>query len=137
MGKAVRVYIEDVGGSFAKFIKNAPKEARVELAHAVKMTAFGVGQRMRANVDVGPRAPHLKDDVEVQHRGQNLTARVGVFGGGGDANDQPHIALYEEYKPNAHPFMRPAADDEASEFRSRAIRAMRRAERNLSVGRLA
>jgi hypothetical protein len=134
MAKRVNVYIDDVGGSFARFIKNAPKEAKEQLAHAVRVSAVGVAQRMRANVAVGPDAPHLKDDVDVTQRG--MSARIGFFGGGSDASDQPHIALYNEFTPNTQPFMRPAAEDESSEFRSRAIKALRAAERNLSVGRL-
>lgn len=130
-----RIYIEDVNGSFAAFIRNAPKEVKANLQHAVRITAFAVGQRMKANAPVGPDAPHIKDDIEVQN-GRGLSSKVGYFGGNGDDSDQLHIALYNEFKPNAQPFMRPAADDEASEFRQLAEVALKNAERSLSTSRL-
>lgn len=136
MARTIGVTIEDVGGSFAKFIKTAPAAVKLDLQHAVRLSAFAVGQRMKALAPVGPDAPHIREDVEVK-MGRGLTARVGYFGGTGDASDQPHIALYNEFRPNKRPFMRPAAQNEAGDFTRRVTDALKRSERALSVGRLA
>ena len=111
---AIRNVLEDVDGSFARFLRTAPREVRQALAAAVKKSAFAVGQRMKALAPVGPDAPHLREDVEVEARG--LTARVGYLTAkpaapGSDAT-QPDVALYNEYAPNAQPFMRPAFDSQ-------------------------
>jgi hypothetical protein len=135
MARTSRIYIEDVDGSFKRFIQKAPKEVRANLQDAVRKTAFGVGQRMRANAPVGPDAPHIRNDIDVQH-GRGLSSKVGYFGGSDNSSDQAHIALYNEFKPNAQPFMRPAAEDEESSFRQLATAALKNAERSLSTSRL-
>jgi len=43
------------------------------------------------------------------------------------------VALYNEYKPNAQPFMRPAAYDEGADFGTRLTRALKGLEGRLSV----
>lgn len=135
MAQRISVALEDVGGSFAKFIKTAPDAVKLELQHAVRMSAFAVGQRMKAGAPVGPEAPHIRDDIQVR-AGRGLTAQVGYFGGAGADNDQPHIALYNEFRPNRQPFMRPAASNESSDFTRRVTDALKRSERVLSASRL-
>lgn len=136
MAKTITVEIDS--RQFERFLRQAPKEARSILSPDVKKTAFIVGQRIKAKAAVGPVAPHIKDDIEV--RGANrgsLIAKVGFWGGpsGGNAT-QPEVALYNEYRPNQQPFMRPAADDEANDFGVRITRALKLLERRLTVGAL-
>ncbi len=129
------VSIEDVGGSFAKMLRNAPKLLKAELKYAVDETAQGVENLMRMRAPQGPEAPHIRDDIETQNASitkKYVTAKVGYFGGTGDDSDQEHVALYNEYKPNAQPFMLPAAEDMAREFRDSAVDALKRMENGLS-----
>jgi hypothetical protein len=130
-----RVVLEDVGGSFARFLREAPKVLRQELVYAVNETAQGVDQSMRSKAPVGPDAPHIADDIETlraRATKKSVTARVGYFGNGSDDSDQEHIALYNEYKPNTQPFMRPAAEDNAAEFVGSIKDALGRMENGLS-----
>jgi len=130
-----RVFIEDVGGSFAKFLRNAPKIMRAELKYAVNETAQGVESVMRSRAPQGPEAPHIRDDIETQGAAitkKYVTAKVGYFGGTGDDGDQEHVALYNEYKPNAQPFMLPAAEDMANDFRDSVKDALQRMENGLA-----
>lgn len=124
----ITTVLEDVNGSFARFLRTAPKEFRQELAHVVKQTVFGVGQRMKANAPVGPDAPHIRNDVETTARG--LGGKVGYL----TNPDQAAVALYNEFRPNKQPFMRKSAEDEAGEFRARATKALQKAGRSLSSG---
>jgi hypothetical protein len=131
MAQQIRVTIEDVNGSFARFIQRAPKEVRSVLSGAVSKTTFAVWQRMHARVSVGPDAPHIKDDLEAKlPKRDGLNGRVGIF----DNDAQAHVALYNEYRPNRQPFMRVSALDEESNFRNRATAALQQVERNLSGG---
>lgn len=132
-GRNIPVTIEDVNGSFARFIKQAPKAVRIELSDVVAKTTFAVWQRMKALAQVGPDAPHMRDALEAKLPQRNgLSGRAGVF----DNDEQAHVALYNEYRPNRQPFMRPAALDEEPGFRARATRALQQVERNLSAGGL-
>lgn len=129
--------LEDTNGSFARFLRDAPKAMRNEIQAAVKTTCFAMQQRMRAQAPVGPDAPHIRDHVTYAVRG--LSGRVGFI----DATEAagPHntatladVALYNEYTPNQQPFMRPAAEAEASDFTRRMKAAITNAERSLSGG---
>jgi hypothetical protein len=123
-------YIEDVGGSFARMVNNAPKEARKRLGNAVLVTADKLRSRIAATAPVGPEAPHLRDTVTFYHRG--LNANVGYlkadFGGDAAADDSDttiaEVALYNEYEPNNQPFMKPAAEAEERAFAARAADAL-------------
>jgi hypothetical protein len=117
--------IEDVGGSFARFIREAPKEARALCKAAVESTTFAVLQRMRATAPVGPDAPHMKTDLSMKVRG--LLGRVGIL-------DSAHVALYNEYLPNEQAFMRPAARAEQDTHTRRVKEALGQLERRLGSG---
>jgi hypothetical protein len=124
---ATRV-LEDVGGSFAAFKRNAPKVFRAALLEAVHKTTFAVEQRLHATAPVGPDAPHIRDEMTSQMRG--LTGRAGIF----DNDEQAHVALFNEYSPNHQPFMRASADAEADEFLKRVTRALQLATMSLTSG---
>lgn len=131
--RQIPVTIVDVNGSFARFIREAPKVARVYLSAAVGTTTVAVTQRMKALAPVGPDAPHIKDDLASQlPKRHALVGRAGIF----DNDEQAHIALYNEYRPNKQPFMLPAALDEENAFRARAIAALKQVETTLSGGGL-
>jgi hypothetical protein len=92
-----------------------------------------MGQRMKA---LAPRsdpqfAPHIQDEIEVKTRG--LTARVGLLDPG-PTGIEADVALFNEYAPNKQPFMRPAAEAEASEFQRHITRAIQKMEGKLQVG---
>lgn len=125
------VRLEDVNGSFARFIREAPKEARLACKDAVQKTTFAVLQRMQATVPVGPDAPHIKDDLAMAVRG--LSGKVGILTSSGEG-DSAHIALYNEYVPNKQPFMRPAAKAEQDVFVRRMSEAIGKIERRLGSG---
>jgi hypothetical protein len=127
------VEIEDVGGSFARFIATAPKEVRARLSEAIATTTFIVSQRMKALAPVGPEAPHMRDAIEAQLPKRNgLSGRAGIF----DNEEEASVALFNEYRPNEQWFMRPALLDSEDGFRARATRALQQVERNLSGGGL-
>ncbi len=127
----VTVELIDVDGSFARFLKAAPKEMRAALSEAVGKTTFALAQRMKAQAPIGPDAPHMREAIEAQMPKRNsLMGRAGVF----DNDTEAHVALYNEYRPNVQPFMRPAARDEDSDFKVRATKALQQAERALSGG---
>jgi hypothetical protein len=123
--------IEDVGGSFARFIREAPKEARALCKAAVESTTFAVLQRMRATAPVGPDAPHMKTDLSMKVRG--LLGRVGILESQGEG-DSAHVALYNEYLPNEQAFMRPAARAEQDTHTRRVKEALGQLERRLGSG---
>lgn len=129
--------IEDVGGSFRRFLNETPRIARAYLADAVKKTAFALQSRMEADAPVGPDAPHIKESITYTTRGQS--AQVGYIdateaaGPGNDAS-LADVALFNEYSPNHQPFMRPAAEAEASDFVRRITAAVQQVERDLSGG---
>lgn len=125
----VRVRIEDVNGSFARLIREAPKEARAYLSHAVATTTLAVKQRMTARVPVDEG--ELRDALDVSLPKRNsLRGLAGVL----DDADQAAVAQYNEWSPNKQPFMRPAAQDEANDFKERAVRALKSMESALSTG---
>lgn len=129
--KRISVEIEDVSGSFSRFMRTAPKLARQEVGAAVRLSAFGLGQRMKA---LAPRsdaqyAPHIQDQIESVTRG--MSARVGILEPG-STGIEPDIALFNEYAPNRQPFMRPAAEAEASEFKRAIEIALKRMGAKLS-----
>jgi hypothetical protein len=129
--------VEDVGGSFKRFIDTAPKVVRLCIYDALDRTRFAMEQRMRATAPVGPDAPHIREHVTSTRRG--LQAQVGFIEAtqaAGPDNDASiaDVALYNEYRPNKQPFMRPAAEAEASDYVKRMKAALFQAERDLSGG---
>lgn len=136
MGAQIIVEIEDVNGSFARLINEAPKKVRQFLSTAVFLTAGAVRRTMDANAPVGPDGEgltpfaHLKADIEHRGRSGGLMAQVGIF----DDPDQAAVALFNEYSPNRQPFMRPAAEAEARGFAVRATEALQQVERYFSQG---
>lgn len=132
-----RITIEDVGGSFARFLKDAPRIARASIADAVKQTAFSLSRRMGAGAPVGPDAPHIKENITFEAKG--MRAEVGFINATepaapGSSATIADVALYNEYRPNAQPFMRPAAEAEQSDFTRRVTVAIQQMERSLSSG---
>jgi hypothetical protein len=126
--------IEDVGGSFARFLKQAPKVARAEIAKAVAKTTEHLADEMFDNAP--PRSdapPHIKDDIDYESRG--LSGKAGIIRGdepsGSEGATQGEVALFNEYAPNKQPFMRPAAEKEAPLFAKRVAEALGRVEKLL------
>jgi hypothetical protein len=139
MAATITVTLEDVNGSFARFLREAPRVARKEVAFAVQKATFQVAQRMRASAPVGPDAPHIRDAITTTQRG--LTGQAGFINatepaGPNNSATQAEVALYNEYTPNKQPFMRPAAEAEASGFVRGVREALGRVERTLSGGGL-
>jgi hypothetical protein len=125
-GSRITIEIEDVNGSFAKMIKAAPKEVRAFLSQAVSTTTVAVKQRMQVLVPV--EEGDLKAAIDTKlPKGNRLMGQAGVFD-----PEQAEVALLNEYRPNTQPFMRPAALDEAEDFKQRAIRALKKAEAALA-----
>lgn len=128
--------IEDVNGSFARLMDEAPKVARRFLSTAVFSTAAAIQRHMEELAPLGPDdegltpGEHIKFDIE--HRGRNgaLSAQVGIF----DDENQVKVAVFNEYAPNRHAFMRPSAEAEAGPFIERAKLALQQCERFLSHG---
>lgn len=130
MPPKITTTLEDIDGSFGRFFKAAPKEVRELLKGTVKTAAFGLGQRMKA---AAPRsdpefAPHIQDQIDVKARG--LAARVGLLDAG-PTGTEADVALFNEYTPNKQPFMRPAAEAEAPEFKRAVQMALKKLERQL------
>lgn len=140
MALKTTIYLEDVGGSFKRFLAAAPREARAYLHDAVEKTAFAMAGRMRVNAPEGPDAPHIKEAITYKRRGQS--AEIGILesaGGGapaapGSDASMADVALYNEYRPNSQPFMKPAAEAENADFTRRVIDALKQVERSLSGG---
>ena len=136
----VTIHVEDVGGSFKRFLAAAPREARAYIHDAVEKTAFSLQQRMRALAPQGPEAPHIREAITYRRRGQR--AEIGLLEDGhggepaapGSTATQAEVGLYNEYNPNAQPFMRPAAEAEDRDFTRRITDAMKQVERSLSGG---
>ena len=128
MGRRITIEIEDVGGSFARLIKQAPKEARAFLSQSVATTTTAVMQRMQAHVPVDEG--ELKAAIEARlPKGVRLAGQAGVF-----EPEQAEVALLNEYRPNKQPFMRPAAHAESEDFKQRCIRALKKMEAALTIG---
>jgi hypothetical protein len=137
IGGGKGIVIEDVGGSFAKFLKDAPRIARAALHDAVEKTAFSMQQRMKALAPVGPDAPHIRDAITYKRRGQR--AEVGLLdatqaAAPGSDWSLADVGLFNEYSPNRQPFMLPAAEQEDKDFVRRVTDAMQKVERDLSGG---
>jgi hypothetical protein len=134
------ITVEDVDGSFRKFMRQAPAIVRQEMAPAINATARGVHQLMQGRAPEGPEAPHIKEDIQTleaspaNKRAKNTTAQTGYFHGSSDHSDQPHIALYNEFRPNKQPFMRSSADDMTQEFLRHVSAALQRLDSRLSKG---
>jgi hypothetical protein len=136
----VTIHVEDVGGSFKRFLAAAPREARAYIHDAVEKTAFSLQQRMKALAPVGPDAPNIRESISYKRRGQR--AEIGLLDGQGgempaapgSTATQAEVGLYNEYRPNAQPFMRPAAEAENADFTRRISDAMKQVERSLSGG---
>lgn len=140
MGRArVIVRIVDVDGSLAKFIRQAPTVVRNECMAPVRGTSRAILRRMETKVQVGPEAPHLRDDLSAEVKG--LGGRIGILedvadkpaAPGSDAT-QGEVALYNEYRPDRQPFMGNSARAEADSFQDGVAKALQRAARNLSSG---
>ncbi len=137
MATKTTVIVEDVGGSFARFRSESPKVFRQVLYDALERSGFALEQRMRAAAPVGPDAPHIRDYITSKRYG--YVEQVGYI----DATDQAgpnntasiaEVALYNEYHPNLQPFMRPSAELELKDFKSRMEKALGDVERSLSGG---
>lgn len=131
------VTLDDVGGSFKRFLERAPREARAALHDAVERTAFSLQQRMKALAPLGPDAPHIKDAISYKRRGQR--AEIGLLdatepAAPGSTATMADVGLFNEYSPNRQAFMKPAAEAENADFTRRVSDAMRQVERNLSSG---
>jgi hypothetical protein len=127
--RKITVEIEDIGGSFAKMLRDAPKLCRAYLSRAVTDTTLAVRDRMEKGVPVDEGDLYEAIDVQVPKK-TGLMGRAGVF-------NNPELvsrALFNEYIPNKQPFMRPAALDESSAFEKRARRALAQLEAALGSG---
>lgn len=113
-------------------IREAPKHVRVYLNHAVITTATSVAQRMRARVAVDEGELKGAIDTKLPKSKTSLHAQAGVFA----PEEEVAVAMFNEYIPNKQPFMRAAAQDEASGFKDRAQRALKQAEDALTRGGL-
>jgi hypothetical protein len=139
IGGGKGLFVEDVNGSFAKFLREAPRVARAYLHDAVEKSAFAVQQRMKSLAPVGPDAPHIREAITYRRRGQR--ADVGLLdatqpAAPGSSATLADVGLFNEYDPNRQPFMRPAAEQEDGPFIRRVIDAIKRVERDLSAGGL-
>lgn len=123
--------LEDVDGSFARFLKELPGDARLHLSHAIRLTTFAVTQRMRAKVK---QIAYLTGDMyeQIENRPPKRTALVGRAGIWHDV--EAEIALYNEYTPNKQPFLRPSVDDEQRQFVRRIQDAVRLTDRYYGPG---
>ncbi len=148
--------LEDVNGSFKRFLKNAPIEAKKRIAAQVLVTAHKLEQRMQSTAPVGPDSPHIARAVTFSQRGQ--TAKVGYLAedfGGDPANDsEPQtwngasvtnamVAMFNEYGvshkgsgKHPRPFMKNAAEAEQQPFVNRIKGAIESMEKALSSGGL-
>lgn len=122
------VVLEDVDGTFATFTREAPKLVKKLLGTAVFLTESRVLKTMEANAPLGTDGgltpgEHIKWDLEGDWKASYpLSAKVGIL----NNDEQAHVALYNEYVPNAQPFMRPAASVNAEYFKAQAIAALER-----------
>lgn len=131
------ITVEDVGGSFAKFTRNAAPTLKKHLGSRIDKTAQAMVQRMKAMAPVGPDAPHIRDAIDYVRIGN--MAEIGIIDGGQQAG--PHnlatladVALYNEYSPNRQPFMRPAAEQTDGDLQRNVTDAIEQMEQELSTG---
>lgn len=130
------ISLEDVGGSFRAFLKNAPRETRAYVHDAVEKTAFAMCRRMEHLAPVGPDSPHIKDALTYKRRGQR--AEIGLLdatqqASPGSSASLADVGLFNEYSPNKQAFMRPAAESENVPFTRRVTAAMQAVEKALTV----
>jgi hypothetical protein len=143
--RQIGVTVED-DGSFKRFIRKAPGEARRAMLQAITSTAGGVKTGVKSRAPVGPDAPHIKDDVDVRigkESARTIWAKVGYLSekpaGGTDPDaTQPAVAFWQEYgrgRGSKRPtrFMFPSAEGETGAYLSRMVRALRDAERRLAI----
>lgn len=123
--------LEDVDGSFARFLRELPGDARVHLSHAIRITTYAIAGRMRETVK---RIAYLTGDMhnKIENRPPKQTALVGRAGIWDTV--EAEIALYNEYTPNRQPFMRPSVDDEQRQYVKRVQAAMRLTDRYYGPG---
>jgi hypothetical protein len=136
MPPKVTIDIVDVGGSFARMCREAPKIARKELGVAVQKATINVSDEMYDRAPARSEAPpHIKDAIDWKTSG--LSGRAGILDGeapsGTDAS-MGEVALYNEYSPNEQPFMLPAANASAKKFEAEARKALDRIESALGSG---
>jgi hypothetical protein len=124
--------LEDVNGSFARFLREAPKEARADLSYAITVTTFAVEQRMKARVrEIAYLTGDMYRAVEsAPPRRQGLTGRAGIL----NAPAEAEVALFNEYSPNHQPFMRPSVDQEQKDFVRRVTAAVAQIDRDYGPG---
>lgn len=131
------VTLEDVGGTFKRFVTEAPKLVKALLGTAVFTTSRRVLGAMEANAPMdttgGGLTPgeHIKLDLEETWKASYpLSAKIGIFN-----NDaQAHVALFNEYMPNEQPFMRPALKANEGLFLAEVTRALKNIERQFADG---
>ncbi len=131
------VTLEDVGGSFQRFVTEAPKLCRKLLGVAVFLTARRVLGTMEATAPQGPDGQgatpdeHIRLDLEeTWSASRPLSARVGIF----KNEAQAHVALYNEYDPNQQPFMQSSLLSQESSFHAEATAALQRIEKQFAAG---
>lgn len=140
MNDRIHAELIDVGGTFARMTREAPRELRRRMSQVVLRTANNLASRMARNAPRGPDSPHIADTVTFSHRG--LTAKVGYlaedFGGEqaaeGSSATIAEVALYNEYRPNNQPFMRVSAEQESGDLVTRTEEAVAAMERALAGG---
>jgi len=130
------IELEDVGGSFTKFIRQAPKEMRRHIEGHIEKSGAKLAAMIKAQVHVGENAPHIRDAITYRRYGQLVL--IGLL----DAN-QPavpgsdttlaDVAMYEEVSPNHHPYMRPTAEQFHNQFLKDMTEAIEAAEKALSI----
>jgi hypothetical protein len=143
--RQIGVTVED-DGSFRRFIRKAPLEARRAMLQAITATAGGVRTGVKSRAPVGPDAPHIKDDVDVRigkESARTIWAKVGYLSekpaGGSDPDaTQPAVAFWQEYgrgRGSKRPtrFMFQSAESETGQYLSRMTKALRDAERRLAI----
>lgn len=127
MAYKVTVYLEDVNGSFARLVRQAPTVARAYLSQAVASTTVSVKQRMSATVPVDEGDLKAAVDSKVPKRNA-LVGYAGVF-----IPEQAEVAMFNEYAPNKQKFMQPSAEAESNAFKKRCEDALKKLETAFSV----
>lgn len=137
MAAKVTVTIEDVGGTFKRFVTEAPKLCRKLLGTAVFLTSRRVLTAMEIGAPLGPDGQgatpddHIKYDLEENWASSHpLSARVGIL----KSPEQAAVALYNEYAPNKQPFMKIALLSQESSFHREAMAALKSIEAQFANG---
>lgn len=147
MSAAITVEIVDVNGNLKRFSEIAPRELKRRLAVPVLAAAVRLQRRMAHDAPVGPDAPHIAEAVSFKQTG--LRAEVGYRAEdfGGDPANESHpetwdgslvtnalVAAFNEFSPDKQPFMRDAAEVEATSFAAGVGEALKSVERALALG---